>query len=169
MQAEPEAVDNTSWTGDETTAVSNQQSMLAVWDMAAWSRTIIGVIAPIAGTHTAQFFFPCCVNPNVCLNRRTSHPIQVTALPGMRQGGLGARDECMQPKLCAPTPSTPGQPCQLPSGAAPSSTQRTPSAPPSLASSPPPAMCMQRCVNPHSSNCDIFRGVQKWRHFSEMS
>ena len=36
MQAEPEAVDNISWTGDETTIVSNQQSMLAVWDMAAW-------------------------------------------------------------------------------------------------------------------------------------
>ena len=48
MQAEPEAVDNTSWTGDETTIVSNQQSMLAVWDMAAWSRTIIAIIAPIA-------------------------------------------------------------------------------------------------------------------------
>ena len=25
MQAEPEAVDNTSWTGDKTTIVSNQQ------------------------------------------------------------------------------------------------------------------------------------------------
>ena len=48
MQAEPEAVDNTSWIGDEITIVSNQQSMLAVWDMAAWSRTIIAVIAPIA-------------------------------------------------------------------------------------------------------------------------
>ena len=48
MQAEPEAVDNTSWTGDETTIVSNQQSMLAVWDMAAWSKPIIAVIAPIA-------------------------------------------------------------------------------------------------------------------------
>ena len=41
MQAEPEAVDNTSLTGDETTIVSNQQSMLTVWDMATWSRTII--------------------------------------------------------------------------------------------------------------------------------
>ena len=47
MQAEPEAVDNISWTGDDTTIVSNQQSMLAVWDMAAWSRTIIAVIALI--------------------------------------------------------------------------------------------------------------------------
>ena len=39
-----------------------------------------------------NLFFPCCINPNVCLNRRTSHPRQVTALPGMRQG-FGARDE----------------------------------------------------------------------------
>ena len=92
MQAEPEAVDNTSWTGDETTIVSNQQSMLAVWDMAAWSKPIIAVIAPIARYAYCALFFPRCVHPNVGLNRRTSHPRQVTALPGMRQG-LGARDE----------------------------------------------------------------------------
>ena len=55
--AEPEAVDNTSWTRDETTIVSNKQSMLAVWHMAAWSRTIIAVIAPIARyTYWAIFF-----------------------------------------------------------------------------------------------------------------
>ena len=47
MQAEPEAVDKSSWTGDETTIVSNQQSMLVVWDMAAWSSAIIAVIALI--------------------------------------------------------------------------------------------------------------------------
>ena len=50
MQAEPEAVDNlsTSWTGDETIIVSNQESMLVVWDIAAWSRAKIAVVAPIA-------------------------------------------------------------------------------------------------------------------------
>ena len=48
MQAEPEAADNTLWTGDETTIVSNQQSMLAVWDIAAWSGAIMAVTAPIA-------------------------------------------------------------------------------------------------------------------------
>ena len=57
MQAEPEAVDNTSWTGDETTIVSNQQSMLAVWDTLAWSRTIIAVIAPIAKVHILRNYF----------------------------------------------------------------------------------------------------------------
>ena len=43
MQAEREALDNTSWTYDEsheTTIVSNQLSMLAVWDMAAWSESV---------------------------------------------------------------------------------------------------------------------------------
>ena len=38
--------DNASWTGDEKTIVSNQQSMLALCDMATWSKTI-NVIAPI--------------------------------------------------------------------------------------------------------------------------
>ena len=151
MQAEPEAVDNTLWTGDETTIVSNQQSMLAVWDMAAWSRTKIAVIVPIARCAYCAIIFS-----NFGLNRRTSHPRQVTALPGMKQD-LGASKELHAAQALVHTPpSTPSQPCQLPS-----STQRTPSAAPSLASSPPPAMCMQRCVIPHSGNCDIFRGVAR--------
>ena len=117
MQAEPEALDNISCTGEETTIVFNQQS----------TRAQLRRIFAVVGT--------------------PSDPLLV-------------RIACSQ-SSCACTPSTPGHPCQLPAGAAPLSTQSTPSAAPSLASSPPPAMCMQRCVNPHSGNCNIFRGVAR--------
>ena len=114
------------------------------------------------GTHTAQLFFPCCVNPNVGLNRRTSHPRQVTALPGMRQG-LGARDDLDHDAAQALVRAHLRRSVNLASYP-PGQRRRRRRArlrTPSLASSPPPAMCMQRCVNPHSGNCDIFRGVAR--------
>ena len=35
IQAKPDALDNTSWIGDEATFVSNQQSMLTLWNIVA--------------------------------------------------------------------------------------------------------------------------------------
>ena len=57
MQAELEAVDNTSWTGDETTIVSNQQSMLTVWDI------IKAELSPISLVHllVIKIHLDCCL------------------------------------------------------------------------------------------------------------